>query len=1074
MNEPVNPKHTKSAEEKQYFRSLDQLADTPEFRDFLHREFPANASEWLDGQEGMDRRKFLTLMSASLALAGLAAGCRRPVEKILPATKVSELTLAGDAQFYATIMNLGGAALGLLVRSNDGRPTKIEGNPAHPESLGATNAYAQASVLSLYDPERSQFVRRDGKRLEDSNSRDIGWDEFSKFAAAHFADLKAKQGTGLRILAESVSSPALREAKDAFLKVFPQAKWHTWDAISKDNALAGAQLATGQLVQAHYDFDKADVVLSADADFLATEQGSVASTKKFSRKRRVMANADEMNRLYVAETNFTVTGAMADHRLRLQSRQVGAFLAAVAKELGVAGIDGIAGKYSSDKKFVSAVAKDLAAHKGKSVVVVGSRQPAAVHALGHLINSVLSNTGATVRYTRAFNDTFERSVDSLKSLVNDINGGQVNTLVILGINPVFTSPADVNFGEAVKKVSTKIHLGLENDETAAACNWHLNEAHFLETWGDGRASDGTASIQQPLIDPLFGGKSAMELLAMLSGAEQQKGYDIVRSTWQKQIATGFDKAWERALSEGLIAGTAFPAITPSINAGSITAELDKMANASGGALVAPKGDIEINFVQDASVYDGRFANNAWLQETPDPMTKLTWDNAALMSITTAKRLGVEKEDVIKLVYRGRELEMPALPLPGHADDSITVSLGYGRLQVGKIGRGENYTYQDKVGELLTSFLGSTPINSGGGFNANKLRMSDALDGGAGVTVTKVGRKYPLACTQDHWSMEGRNIVLEGSIEEFKKEPNYFKDKLEEVKASDLYEPGYKFESGNQWGMAIDLNACTGCNACVVACQSENNIPVVGKEQVRRGREMNWIRMDRYFVGSGYPDTKLAPGGEVKPESQPEFNEDHIQAVYQPVACQQCENAPCENVCPVAATVHSDEGLNAMAYNRCIGTRYCSNNCPYKVRRFNFANWHEDLKKPENAVQKMVYNPEVTVRVRGVMEKCTYCVQRIMNTRIRVKAQARRAGEEWKLPDGAIVPACAQTCPADAIVFGDIRDVSSRVAQWKKNPRNYDLLAEINVKPRTSYLAKLRNPNAELEPSTGHSKKESHG
>ena len=1051
-----------------YWRSLDQLADTPEFREFLHREFPQGASEL---SNGMDRRRFLTLMSASVALAGLASGCRRPVEHILPASKVSELTLAGEAQYYATIMDFGGQALGLVVRSNDGRPTKIEGNPAHPSSLGAAHAYAQASVLDVYDPDRSQTVRKDGKPVltKDSkgNDKDTGWQEFTKFAKDHFEKLKGSQGAGLRFLSESSSSPSLREVKDFVLKTFPQAKWHTWDAISQDNVLQGAQLAFGQPVHTHYAFDKADVVLAVDSDFLALDPQSVSNTKKFSKKRHISGTAGEMNRLYAVESHFSVTGAMADHRLRLQSSRIGSLLAAVAKKLNVTapGIDALAAKFRGDQKWVDAVARDLEKNKGKSAVVVGARQPAAVHALGHLINQALGNTEA-VRYTQAFGSTVESSVASIRDLAQAMDGGQVSTLVILGGNPAYTAPADLAFGDKLKKVATRLHFGLENDETAVLCNWHVNAAHYLEAWGDGRAYDGTASIQQPLIEPLYNGKSVSEILALISGYPQQKTYDIVREYWKKQMTGDFEKAWARALNDGVIANTAFADSKPSANAGSIGPELDKLAAA------AEVGAMEINFVQDASVYDGRFANNAWMQEAPDPITKLTWDNAAIMSVATARKLGVKNEDVVTVTVGSNKLDLPVWIVPGYADDSVAIHLGYGRTQVGNVGRGGEYTFPDAISSALTSFLGSNSSTfKGGGFNAYKLRTSAGLDFASG-TVAKTGLNYPLAVTQDHWSMEGRHLVREGTLEEFKKEPKFAPEMVEIPPVTDLYEPVLKFDKGPQWGMAIDLNACTGCNACIVACQAENNIPIVGKEQVRRGREMAWIRMDRYFTG--------VPHINFFDHSEPKIDEDKVRAVYQPVGCQHCENAPCENVCPVAATVHNDEGLNTMAYNRCVGTRYCSNNCPYKVRRFNFANWHEDLKSPENEVRKMVYNPEVTVRMRGVMEKCSYCVQRIQNARIKIKAAARQQGEDWKIQDGAITPACAQTCPADAIVFGDIRDPNSRVAQWKAQPRDYKLLGELNVKPRTSYLAKLRNPNPELEPAAAHNggpgekKEEKHG
>ncbi len=1068
-------------QQKQYWRSLDELSGAPEYRKFVEREFPEGASELTNE---VDRRKFLILAAAGIGMAGLTA-CRRPIEKIIPAGgKVIEPLMPGVPEHYATIFNFGGQAQGLLVRSNDGRPTKIEGNPNHPASLGATSGYAQASILDLYDPDRSKSVKQ-GKENK-------SWDDFVKAATPLFAELKGKQGDGFRILAEANSSPALRELRNHIATTFPQAKWHTYDALSQDNALAGANLAFGQPVHAHYAFDRADVVLALDADFLGSDLGCTANIKAFSKKRRTesgveasgaghgaaaahgeqkaeaehkveakpaenktetakpevakgeaakpaatpetahAADSGKMNRLYAVESNFSVTGAMADHRLRLQSSKIGGFLAALAKQLGITatGLDKHAVAVNGNAlatKWATAVAKDLTANKGKAVVVVGSRQPAHVHALAHLINA--SVAGDTVKYTRAFDEKFESGLDSLKALVADAVGGKVNTLLVLGGNPVYNAPADLKFRDALKQVKNKIHVGVYQDETSIECDWHVNEAHYLESWGDGRAYDGTASIQQPLIAPLHNGKSAVEVLAAISGYPQQSGYDIVKTLWLKSL--GSEKAWNKAVHDGVIANTAFAAATPTANAGAIGTAFD-------AAQVAGNG-LEINFVQDTSMYDGRFANNGWLQEVPDPMTKLVWDNAALMSNDTAEAKGLKNEDIIKLTFKGRDLLLPVWILPGHAKDSITVALGYGRTESGRIGRGFDQTF----GKVIdTNSFGNTI-----GGNTYLLRTSEAMDFALGVDVAKTGEAHKIAVTQDHWSMEGRPLVREATLDDFIKKPEFAKEPDAKQHIFSIFEHPYDFKEGNQWGMAIDLNTCVGCNACVVACQSENNIPIVGKDNVLRGREMHWIRMDRYFTN--IPPIEFAVGG-AKPSV---YNEDYMQAVQQPMTCQQCEHAPCEEVCPVAATVHNEEGLNTMAYNRCVGTRYCSNNCPFKVRRFNYLNWHKDISETE----KMQQNPEVTVRMRGVMEKCTYCTQRISAAKHQAKVEGHRA-----IRDGEITPACAQVCPADAIVFGNINDPESHVSKLRKQARNYQLLVELNINPRTTYLAKLRNTNKELE------------
>jgi molybdopterin-containing oxidoreductase family iron-sulfur binding subunit len=968
---------------RNYWRSLDALANRPEFLSWLHREFPEGASEMRDGQS---RRNLLKLMAASFGLAGLTA-CRRPVEKILPNAKGVENYVPGQAYHYATAMPLGGTVMPLLVETHDGRPTKIEGNPDHPYSLGAASGFAQASILSLYDPDRSRTVLQNGA----ASSEDV----FAKFAADHFS--KAGDGRGLRFLSERMTSPSLGAVKQHALQKWPNAKWVEHEPINDDNALEGARLVFGQALTAHLNFEKAKVVLSLESDFLGADAGTVLPIKQFSRSRQVEdPHHSQMNRLYAVEANFSLTGAMADHRLRMRSSEVAAFAADLARELGVlpAGLNVLnSGPADKRRRFIAALAKDLKTNAGECVVVAGRRQPAAVHALSHLMNEKLGNIGRTVTFTK-----LDAGATALTALVGEMSRGEVKTLVILGANPVYATAGNLQFEANLKKVQVSIHLGLEADETAMAATWHVPEAHYLETWSDGRAPDGTVTIQQPMIEPLYSGKSAAELLAMLSSYKHQRGFDIVRNYWLDQWPAGSrEKTWREALHNGLIAGSAHSETKPpAVNVSLVAAAIQQLPAAGQG--------IEVAFYPSYTVHDGRFLNNGWLQECPDPITKQVWGNAALLSPATARRLGLATNDVIKIDRNGVSGEFPAMIQPGHADDAISLTLGYGRAICGRVG--------SNVGD-----------------NVYRVQSSDAPWFQGGWAVTKAGRTFALATTQEHHSMEGRPLIREASLEEYQRNPKFVEEAVHVPPLESIYDE-WSYDQGYQWGMAIDLNACIGCNACMLACQSENNIPIVGKQEVMRGREMHWIRLDRYYNGS---------------EEDPEL-------VYQGVACQQCENAPCENVCPVAATVHSPEGLNDMVYNRCIGTRYCANNCPYKVRRFNFLNYHKEITE----VEKMVHNPDVSVRMRGVMEKCNYCVQRIQETKIRAKAEGRRA-----TTDGEVLTACQQTCPADAIVFGNINDPESRVAKLKKQERNYAMLAELNVKPRTTYLAKLHNPNPEL-------------
>jgi len=996
----------------QVWRSLEAVAETTEFKDYLHREFPTNASEWLDP---VGRRSFMKLMSASMALAGVTACTVQPTELIVPYVRQPEEVIPGRPLFFATAMSLGGVASGVLVESHEGRPTKIEGNPDHPASQGATDLFAQGSVLTLYDPDRSQAITQLGEIRP--------WSAVIAAVRGGLSAQSATKGAGLRILTETVNSPSLAAQIQQVLQLQPNAKWIQWEPMPRDNARAGARTAFGEYLEPVYDLSKADVILSLEADFLSSEGASnLRYARQFAGRRKVEDSADNLNRLYVVESNHSVTGGRADNRLPIKSSQIEAFARAVAQQVGVTGVTGTAP--AGSEAFADAVAKDLTAHRGRAVVMAGDSQPPAVHAIAHALNAALAAVGTTVSYLPTPEIVPSEQHAALRELVTDIEAGRVQMLVIVGeSNPVLSAPADFKFAEAMGKVAVRVHSGLFFDETATLSHWHVPATHYLEAWGDARSFDGTTSIVQPLIQPLYSGKSAHEVIATLSDRPERNGYDVVREYWMANgvgqaggviptataaaaaptapalpaqpvsAASTFEQHWRKWLHDGFIAGTAF-APSAAVVAPDVATRITASAAVEG---------VEINFRRDETIYDGRFANNGWLQELPKPVTKLTWDNAALMAPSTAEANGLHTGDIIAIQHDGRTLNIPVWITPGHARDAITVSVGYGRTKAGRVG-------------------------NGAGFNTYALRGSAAPWYGA-ATITKTGDTYDLVGTQDHWSIEGRNIIRSATLEEFKATPTFVKD-MEHLKLDQrisLYaDKEYK---GDQWGMAIDMNACTGCSACIIACVAENNIPVVGKDQVKRNREMHWLRIDRYFAGNlDTPDT-----------------------YYQPMPCQQCENAPCEVVCPVSATVHSDEGLNDMVYNRCVGTRYCSNNCPWKVRRFNFL-LYQDFNTPQFKLQR---NPDVTVRSRGIMEKCTYCVQRINAARIQSKREDRA------IRDGEIVTACQAVCPTEAIVFGNINDPNSKVAKLKSSPRNYTTLDDLNTRPRTTYLAAVRNPNPAL-------------
>ncbi|MEA2326392.1 MAG: hypothetical protein QOE68_1351, partial [Thermoanaerobaculia bacterium] len=988
----------------EYWRSLDELS-REDFEQVVETEFPAGA---LALERGVDRRDFVKLMGASMALGGLAA-CNRPAEKIVPYVRQPENLVPGQPIFFASAMPISGYAHGVLVESHMGRPTKIEGNPDHPSSLGATNSWMQASILALYDPDRSQVVRHLGEIST--------WSEFLATLAP------ALKAGGVRLLTQTITSPTLGAQIQQFLAQSPGAKWHQWEPAGGHNVREGLRLAFGGYANAVYHFDKANVVVSLDSDFLDRGPGHLRYARDFSSRRKVRKGTTSINRLYAIESGPTGTGSIADHRLAVRPSRVEAYARAIAGS----------GAAPDHADWIAALVRDLQKNRGASIVVAGEEQPPAVHAIAMAINQALGNIGSTITITDSPEVAPVNQLDSLKQLVADMNAGAVKTLIILGGNPAYDAPGDIAFVRAMDKVPFRAHLSPYYDETSMHVHWHIPETHYLESWSDARAHDGTVSIVQPLIAPLYNGRSAHEVLGALLGGLDASPYDVVRAYWQtKAGGINFDATWRKWLNDGVIAGSALPARTG--NAG--VSPAPATTNAATG--------YELRILPDPNVYDGRYANNSWLQELPKPQTKICWENVALVSPKTAVALGYddkrrdalvnEKQTLLAdVTYRGHTIRTPIWVVPGHADGTITMFLGYGRTRGGRIATPSPDT-KGMYGPDLDAFhiSGNTM-----GVDITPFRFADALSGGPGANIALTNAApYDVACTQEHQSLNAsdvgadRGIIRSASFEEYLKKPDFAQEHhREEEQSKESMYPGFEYKS-HAWAMVIDTSVCTGCNGCVVACQSENNIPVVGKEQVLAEREMHWLRIDRYYKGdAANPDV-----------------------FHQPVPCMQCETAPCEPVCPVGATSHSGEGLNDMTYNRCVGTRYCSNNCPYKVRRFNFFHY-SDYETPALKAQR---NPDVTVRTRGVMEKCTYCVQRINAAKIDAEKQGRR------VRDGEVVTACQQACPTDAIVFGDMNDPSSRVAGLKAEPTNYALLAELNTRPRTTYLGAIKNPNPEIK------------
>ncbi|HET7306978.1 MAG TPA: TAT-variant-translocated molybdopterin oxidoreductase [Gammaproteobacteria bacterium] len=976
---------------REYWKGLEQVAETPEFDEFLHAEFPRLAAMW---DRKIDRRTLLKLMGGSVAFAAAGlAGCSRPIGVIVPYVNMPEGEIPGKPMYFATSLTLGGHARGVIAESYTGRPTFVEGNQEHPASLGAIDSYAQASVEQLYDPDRAQVA----------TYRTIPgtWSAFIEQMGFQAAKMKASGGDGFAILTQSITSPSLLAEIRQVQKRFPKARWYRYQPVGREGVDAGAKLAFGERVNTVYHFDKADVIVSLDADFLGLMPGHLAYARQFADGRRQKPGKPiKMNRLYVIAGTPTITGASADHVLPVPSAKIDAVARSLAARLGIGAAGGTT---EAQAHWLDAVVEDLKKHYGRAVVVPGDVQPPAVHALAHAINARLGAVGGTVTYTEPLEPD---GAGSLKDLTDAIDHNEINRLLVLGGNPVYDAPADLDFAGHYARVEERIYWSHYPNETAYMSYWHVPAAHELESWGDALAYDGTVSLTQPLIAPLYHGHSAYEVLRVVSGANADTDYDVVRGYWRQHYrryasnGEAFDAFWKRSVQRGLIDNSALPAKTPHLR--------DDLASRLPQPLFRQRRGLYLQFRPDDSIFDGRFANSAWLQELPRRLTKITWDNVVMLSPRTAERLGIDNKELVVLGYHGREVTGPAWIMPGQPDNAVTVQLGYGRKRAGRLGTGV-------------------------GFDVYPLRRADAMWFDDGLTLMKTGKRVFLATTQYHQTMEGRGLLRTATLDHFRDHPHWvdegYPGKPPKLHESLYPEPAEKPPLEYRWAMNIDLSTCIGCEACVIACQAENNIQSVGKEEVLAGHEMHWLRIDRYYSG----------------------NMEDPETYFQPVPCMQCENAPCEYVCPVEASVHA-EGLNAQVYNRCIGTRDCSQNCPYKVRRFN---WFRYQTGRPTSTPVAAENPDVSVRQRGIMEKCTYCIQRINEAKIAADKTDRR------IPDGMVETACQRACPTQAISFGDLNTSHSKINQVKDSPLDYEMLAEINTRPRTSYLGGLTNPNPAL-------------
>ncbi len=1059
-----------------YWRSLDELEKTPEFVEFLHREFPTAASEF---PTDVSRRRWLQLMGASVALSSVA-GCRWEDEKIAPFIKRPEDRIPGVPVNYMTLIERSGYASPVRTISMDGRPIKLDGSPLHPYGTTGSDVFVQATILNLYDPDRISRDPETGRQLriysptvtntlrfrdgKPAPAAAKTWGDFEDFIGKLKISLNKNKGLSCAVLAEVSSSPSRARLKAALQEKYPQLAWVDYSPLSEVNEMIGLERAFGKTVRLSYDFSQAKTIACFDADLLGSHPGSVKHSRGWASKRT--PETGEMNRLYAVESQFTKTGISADHRLPVMSSNIPAMIKTLS---GL--VETLSGNASAElpasnasEKLLAVIAKDLVANKGQAIVAVGAQHAPEVHMAVASLNSALGNLGKTITFVEEPLADLAKQDDALPELVKAMRNGTIKELFILGGNPVYDMPIDYDFAGALKSVQYSMHLSQYDDETSLASSWHLPQTHALEAWGDAISYDGTVCLQQPQIMPLHQGKSDVELLSMLIDDEPKSGFDIFKATMTETFGLD-DAGLKAAIHQGFIADSAKPA------SASLSGDVATTLSSWSPEMIS-SDSFELVFTVSDSLYDGRFANNGWLQETPNQVTKLTWDNVAIFSPKTARELGIKDGQLVELTFRDRKITAPAAIIPGQATHSVGLALGYGRTAAGHVG-----------GSTLD---GVDPV----GVNAYLIRPSDALAFSSGLKVTPTAGTYKLAKTQDHWAIDTAGmeqigvqvgaLVREGTLTEYEEHHDFAQHRVHVPKLESLWKE-FEYTEPYQWAMSIDLAKCTGCNACVVACQSENNVPIVGKDQVSRGREMAWLRIDRYFT-TAQQDEEVADHAEAASVTDAIWDDEgEVAIATQPIPCQQCENAPCEQVCPVAATVHSEEGLNDMAYNRCIGTRYCGNNCPYKVRRFNYLSYTKHLYEPEQQLVQLVFNPEVTVRSRGVMEKCTYCVQRIQNGKIAAKNNLAHLGRDVTyedrlaaIPDGMIKSACQEACPADAIVFGNKSDPNSQVAKNFENPRTYSMLAELNVKPRTRYMARVKNPHPDLEPDYYLQPHEAHG
>lgn len=977
--------------EKAGWRCLEEWMDSPEFRERLLQEFGSIVPT--GEAAGVSRRDFLRLVGSTLALAGLSglSGCvRQPQQKIVPYIDQPERLIPGKAVRYATTLEFAGFGRGVVVETHEGRPTKVEGNPLHPASLGATSVFEQAAILDLYNPTRSSSVIKQGE----ANT----WTAFIGELQAALMRLPA-DGKGLHLLTGTVTSPTFGQQWQDLLKRYPAAQWHRYEPINNDAEFEGVRQMAGAPVQSQYHFDKARVIVSLGADFLFAMPGSVRYARDFISGRNIRDGGNTMNRLYALESIPTITGASADHRKAIASSQFGMYAAALAKQLGVA-VNIHGGMPDAEaEKWAAAVARNLKADTGLTLIIAGIAMPPEVHALTHAMNAILGNVGKTVSYSDPVEIAPVHHGKSIKALADAITAEEVKVLLLFGGDWAHTAPADLQMDTLIREVPLSVHLGMYRNQTADAATWHIPQAHPFEAWGDARAFDGTASVAQPLIEPLFGGRTLYEVMDCVARYPGRQTHEIIREYWRQMGVD--DEGWRRALHDGVLPNTGTPEHG---NALPSTTPITVTINAAQGP--------ELVFMPDYGIWDGRFAENAWLQELPRPITRLSWENALLVSPATAKKKKLSTGDVVELRdQQGKTIHGSVMVQPGVADGVFAVTLGCGQIPE------PGLWFKGVTPAGYPVSLDKTAFNAG--IDAYPIRTS-MEPWWRDVSVKKTGERHELATTQQHHLINTRDLVRIGTY------AGLAKERPEEHHASgNLYNLTRTMTDGIAWGMVIDLTRCIGCNACVTACQAENNIPAVGRPEVLRGREMHWIRIDSYYFG----------------------NPDQPSIAFQPLPCMHCETAPCELVCPVAATVHDHEGLNVQVYNRCIGTRYCSNNCPYKVRRFNFFPYSKmEAKEP----LELGMNPNVTVRARGVMEKCTYCVQRITTSRIQAETEGR------PIRDEEVVPACAQACPTQTIIFGDL-NAKSRVADLARSPLNYSLLKELNTHPRTTYLTRITNP-----------------